>query len=68
MKDAKETLFEQMQPNEKGGVEITTEGILIAMENHAKDRAVAFLMSRIPNLSKFEVERLYDLFTELEKF
>lgn len=67
MKDAKEILFEQMQPS-KDSVEITTEGILKAMEIYAKQRAVWFTLKREPTLSKFEIERLYDIFIEKEVF
>lgn len=67
MKDLKEILFEQMEPS-ADGVELTTDGILTAMEIYAKERAVWFVLKREPKLSKFEVERLYDMFNEKEYF
>ena len=68
MKDLREILFNKMQPSKSGGVEIDTNGILEAMEEAAKDRAVWFVLKREPKLSKFEVERLYDMFNEKEYF
>lgn len=69
MKDPKEILFDQMQPSGSGGIEITTEGILIAMEIYAKERAVKFMLqSGKSGNSRFEVERLYDIYSEKEPF
>jgi len=69
MKDPKEILFNKMQPSKIGGVEIDTNGILEAMEENAKDRAVNFMLTygKSGN-SRFEVERLYDMMMENNPF
>ena len=68
MKDLREILFNKMQPSKIGGVEIDTAGILEAMEEAAKDRAVAFALFRDSKHSRFELERYYDIFIEREPF
>ena len=69
MKDLREILFNKMQPSKSGGVEIDTNGILEAMQDAAKDRAVNFMLKygKSGN-SRFEVERLYDMMNESEIF
>jgi len=68
MKDPKEILFDQMEPAADGGLELTTDAILTGMEIYAKERAVWFVLKHEPKLSKFEIERLYDMFNEKEPF
>jgi len=69
MKDAKEILFEQYQSDGANGLKpLTDADILRAMEIYAKERAVWFALKRDPTLSKFEIERLYDIHMESEPF
>ena len=69
MKDLREILFNKMQPSKSGGVEIDTNGILEAMQDAAKDRAVNFMLTygKSGN-SRFELERLYDMMNEKQPF
>ena len=68
MKDPKEILFNHYESDPDGGLLIDTESILQAIEEYAKEREVWFILKREPKLSRFEVERLYDILSEAEHF
>ena len=69
MKDKREYVFNHMEPSEGGGLELTVDGILQAMEEYANEKLTAFMINYIGRgASKFEVQRLLKQFNEDNPF
>jgi hypothetical protein len=69
MKDAKETLFEHYQQDGEGGLKLTTDDILQAMEEYADEKLTAFMTDYIGRgASRFEIEKMIHEFDDKQPF